>query len=465
MVAYPFPPYLWVPGASVRLVKFLKYMSRQRPNWDIDVITAGYGNDECNMPHLADDLLTEVPQSINIFRVTDPAYAKGGRFFSPGLKIRHSTKQAIVRIMKQIPRVKHHLKKMKQTMIAKLNIDESIPDSAMRWNDAVLSWISEHSNRKFNLIYVSCPPYSTAVLGLQLKNLLCKPLIIDMKDNWASYMKHHPAERRIKEETLERQVVLSADKVILVTPASLEYYQRRYPKYQRFNLVSNGVDLVDYSDINLETTIPSIFKVTYAGSLGGSIKAIDRNPINFFRAFQRLLQNPMVDPNSCMACFPKHMAPNFWRAVAEMGLERWIKAVPILPMPEFKKHLAESCVLLSINYYEETTLVPGKLYEYWAVGRPILLIEKPGAATQLVKRYNLGLTVDPDDVDGIYLALQNFYQDYISGQRKILNRDSLYQFNREELTRKLCTIIEQCLNRGFTTENWTFNQNIRLEDS
>jgi glycosyltransferase involved in cell wall biosynthesis len=436
MVAYPFPPYMWIPGASIRLIKFIKYMAHQRPYWKIDVITAGYGPSEYTLPRNAEDLLAEVPKSVQVFRVNDPSCVMEK---STLLSMANNhVKQIISSLHRYVS-----IYDKRQHIIKENSTINTIPDQYMAWNDAVMYWLSEHTNQKeYDLIYVSSPPYSTTLLGVQIKKKLHLPLVVDIKDDWTvgPDFEQYPPERRMQERTMEQQMVQNADEVILVTPASLESYRQRYPTYQNFNLITNGVDLEDYKDILLEGQPPK-FKITYAGSLGGH----NRSPINFFKSFKRFLNESKADSNSCEVCFPSNMNPDFWTSVYEMGLEHWVKSIPSLPFDKFKQHLAESCVLLSINYYGRTTLVPGKLYEYWAIGRPILLIEKPGAATELVKKYDLGLTVDPDDIDGIYRALHTLYQDYIYGRIRQLNPEGLEQFSREQLTSRLCSIFERHL--------------------
>ena len=408
MAAYPFPPYMWAPGASIRLVKFLKYMARHRPELAIDVVTAGYGEGEGDLPHMADDLLGEIPDTVRVIRINDPYYLAEGE----GAE---------------------HIAS---------NAGTPIPDRHISWNGAVLEWLVYSARQQhYDVVYVSSPPYSTAVLGVYIKKGLETPLIVDIKDDWNLLWRGYTAERVSEEQTLEREVVQAADEVILVTPASLENYQRRYPSDAHFSLITNGVDLEDFADIDVGTEQPPTFKVTYVGSLGGH----NRSPVNFFKGFQRLLADSDVDASICEACFPAHMNPDFWEAVSQMDLEPWVKGVPILPQDEFKQHLATSAVLLTINYYGATTLVPGKLYEYWAVGRPVLLIEKPGIATDLVQKNNLGLTADPDDVEGIYGALRAFHNDYVNGRCKPSNRQGLEEFSRERLTLRLCSLLDRHL--------------------
>jgi len=415
MVAYPFPPRVWVPGASIRLVKFLKYITRLRPSWEIDVVTAGYGAEESSLPLRAADLLGDIPQSVRVIRIADPSYARpeapeaGGRL--PGL-----VRRAVAKAVKPVS-----LRLADRIRPAPPTPADPAPDAQVSWNAAVLAWLDSCPNRPgYDAIYASSPPYSTAVLGAKLSQRTGAPLVVDIKDNWITGRQGHPPERREIEDALEREVIETADRVLCVTAGGLAHYQGHYGEYRdRFHLITNGVDFADYADIDPSQPRQRKFKLTYAGSLGGQ----NRSPVRLFEAFARLLAEPGVRPDDCLACFG------------------------ILPMDQFKQHLADSEVLVSINYHGETTLVPGKLYEYWAAGRPIFLIETPGAATELVERHGLGRTADPDDGEGIYRALRAFYDDWAAGGAPAPPRDGLDQFSRETLTSRLCDVFEQAAGR------------------
>jgi glycosyltransferase involved in cell wall biosynthesis len=439
MVAYPFPPRVWVPGASIRLVKFLKYITRLRPAWEIDVVVAGYGPDEETQPIRAADLLDEVPDSVGVIRLADPAYEQSTEP-NAGARLGHLARRAVAKAVKPISRSLAARIRPAHPVAAEL-----LPDAQVSWNAAVLTWLDSHPDaQSYNVIYASSPPYSTAVLGAKLKQRLGVPLVVDIKDNWLTGRRNHPTERRRVEDELEREVIETADRVLCVTAGGLEHYQEHYAEHrERFELITNGVDLADYADIDPSQPRKRKFKLTYAGSLGGE----NRSPVRLFEAFARLLAEPGIRADECLACFPEHMNPAFWAAVDRLGLKGRVLGSRILPMQEFKHHLADSEALVSINYRGETTLVPGKLYEYWAAGRPIFLIETPGAATELVHRYGLGRAADPDDGEGIYRALRAFYDDWAAGGAPAPPRDGLEQFSREALAARLCDVFEQVAGR------------------
>ena len=79
-----------------------------------------------------------------------------------------------------------------------------------------------------------------------------------------------------------------------------------------------------------------------------------------------------------------------------MGLSAVVKELGFLPRNDLLRFMKASDMLLVINYEGFSTLIPGKIYEYWAVGGPpILLLSCPGAAASLIEQHSLGLTVDP----------------------------------------------------------------------
>jgi glycosyltransferase involved in cell wall biosynthesis len=104
--------------------------------------------------------------------------------------------------------------------------------------------------------------------------------------------------------------------------------------------------------------------------------------------------------------------------------------------------MKQSDLLLVINYEGFSTLIPGKIYEYWAVGGPpILLLSCIGAASTLVKEYNLGLTVDPSDVAGIEKAILTVYHQSMSDLPMRINTNGVEAYGRQALTRKLAQVL------------------------
>jgi hypothetical protein len=101
-------------------------------------------------------------------------------------------------------------------------------------------------------------------------------------------------------------------------------------------------------------------------------------------------------------------------------------------------------LLVVINYERYATLIPGKLYEYWAVGGPpILLLSCPGAAASLVEQHSLGVTVDPSDVGGIQDAILTAYRRKSSGRPLRIKTDGIEPYDRRALTGQLAQLLSR----------------------
>ncbi len=99
-------------------------------------------------------------------------------------------------------------------------------------------------------------------------------------------------------------------------------------------------------------------------------------------------------------------------------------------------------LLLAINYEGFSTLIPGKIYEYWAVGGPpILLLSCPGAAASFVEQHSLGLTVDPSDVAGIQQAILTVYRQSKTAAPLRVSTAGIEAYDRQALTRKLAQVL------------------------
>ncbi len=94
-----------------------------------------------------------------------------------------------------------------------------------------------------------------------------------------------------------------------------------------------------------------------------------------------------------------------------MGLCGVVKELGFLPRGDLFRCMHASDMLVAINYEGYATLIPGKIYEYWAVGGPRYCCSVVLALRRVfVEQHGLGLTVDPSDVAGIEDAILTAYR-------------------------------------------------------
>jgi glycosyltransferase involved in cell wall biosynthesis len=285
-----------------------------------------------------------------------------------------------------------------------------------------------------------------------LKLLTGKPLILDFRDDWIGTPWYHSRPSIIQkiESSLENWVVKIADKVILVTEWSRRSFQARYPKQpvEKFILIPNGCDLSDFAMPN-SLPVPSPngrFTILHTGSLHDS-KSWARSPAPLFQAVYNILQQHPELVEKLRLAFAGDFPEGHHRLADEMGLSSVINVMGYLPHDEVLRLSKAANLLLAINYEGFATLIPGKIYEYWAVGGPpILLLSCPGAAANFVEQHGLGITVDPSDIAGIQQAILNVYYQSEAGTPLRVKTTGIEAYDRQALSRKLAQVLSHASN-------------------
>jgi glycosyltransferase involved in cell wall biosynthesis len=243
---------------------------------------------------------------------------------------------------------------------------------------------------------------------------------------------------------MEKWAVKTADKVILVTEWSRQAFLNRYSREPRnkFILIPNGCDLEEFSGVECRhNQVHSKFTILHAGSLNVS-KFWGRDPSGLFDAMHNLLcQNPELAEKFNLV-FAGDLPEEYLRAAKEKGISRMIRVLGHLPHREVLRLMKSADVLLAINYDGWSTLIPAKVYEYWAVGGPpILLLSCPGAAEMFVREHHLGFTADPSDARGIAQALMEIYRQSETISPIRVNTNGIEMYDRRGLTRELVQVL------------------------
>jgi glycosyltransferase involved in cell wall biosynthesis len=132
--------------------------------------------------------------------------------------------------------------------------------------------------------------------------------------------------------------------------------------------------------------------------------------------------------------------------VHSLGLEQNISPIRYLSHREALKEMMRSHLLL-LTIFKKTNeeIITGKVFEYLASGKPILLISSEGEAARIIRSLNRGIVVNNHDIQGIQKAISNYYQKFQEGKIKFSDPLSLPQFDREKLTGKLADVFSELI--------------------
>jgi len=432
MIAHVFPPFQSV-GHSIRVVKFIKYLPAL--GWLPVVLTIDDRMEyEDHRKQGSESSLSDIPQEVSIYRTVagEPSLEYLEKEIRYGQ--RNWLSAVIVKVFGGARRWAFRNLLLPDWHVAWL------PFAVRRGRQIVRS-------EGIDVIFATCPPHSATLVGACLKRLTGKPLILDFRDDWIDTPRHHSRSRtmRMIHRRLESWVVKTADKVILVTDWSKDAFLKRYPKEpgDKFILIPNGCELADFAVLNSMPTVArnGSFTILHAGSLNDS-ENWTRTPTTLFQAAQHILQQQPELVKKMTLAFTGFLPERQRGFVKEMGLSSVVKELGFLPRRDLLSLMNASEMLLVINYEGFSTLIPGKIYEYWAIGGPpILLLSCAGAAASLVERHGLGLAVDPFDVVGIQQAILTVYRQSKTAAPLRVSTTGIEAYDRQALTRKLAEVL------------------------
>jgi glycosyltransferase involved in cell wall biosynthesis len=432
VLARVFPPFRSV-GHSIRMVKFIKYLPAL--GWLPSVLTIDDRRElEFDRKQGSETLLAEIPQEVSIYRTAagEPSW----RFLEKEREF--GRRNLLTRVAAKL------LGGARRWLFRNV----LLPDRFILWLPFALQRGRQIARSEgIEVIFATCPPYSATVIGALLKLVTGKRLVLDFRDDWLdtpSYRSMPPIARLVS-RWMERWVVGLADKVVLVTDWSRNAFLDRYPTEApaKFILVPNGCDLGEFAVLGPLITMPRNprFTILHAGSLSDS-KHWARTPATLFQALHSIVQRQPWMAQELNLAFTGFLPEGARQLVSDLDLSGVVTELGFLPRDEFIRFMQASDLLVVINYEGFATLIPGKIYEYWAVGGPpIILLSCAGAAASLVAKHSLGITVDPSDVAGIEDAILMAYHRSKSTTPMRLSTAGIESYDRQALTRQLAQTL------------------------
>ena len=327
-----------------------------------------------------------------------------------------------------------------------------IPDARIGWyRSAVKEAMKIMKEYPISMIYSSSPPYTVSVIARKVSKKSGVPFVAGFRDPWSGFEVSAPKRwllPRMIDENLERSVFHDAKMIDVawkgITCDALAKYSDLAE--EKFIHIPNGFDSADYSEHEIhkraERKRGEKFIITYSGSLYGP-----RNPKNFFRAIELLLDRNEIDPNKLHLRFVGRMGDDLRYMFEAPKIKPLVEKLDYVPHSKAVELISDSDALLLIvdDIPSVEHIVPGKVYEYLGAMRPILAIAQPnGAIGELLKETHGGEAVAQNDIEGQARVIKSFYSSWLNGNSPSSEMDAnaISQYERREATRKLAEVFD-----------------------
>ena len=285
-----------------------------------------------------------------------------------------------------------------------------VPDENATWAvTAIPAGIRLVRQHGIDVVLSTSPPPSTHLIAAAIARATGARWVADLRDSLVAHA-HRRADSvatRAKAATHRRvaQLVASrADAITCVSEAISEETRALTPR-GRVATIPNGCDFDDVA--GLEHRPSGRFRLTHTGSFFGR-----RDP----RPFLQALHDSGLD---VVARFLGDFrdADRQWAAGLELG-DR-LELIPYAPRSESLALQRDSEALLLLIPEaggRGRGILSGKVFEYIAVGRPILAVVPPdGAAAELIRETGAGVVAPSDDPTAIRAALEELHSRWRDG--------------------------------------------------
>jgi glycosyltransferase involved in cell wall biosynthesis len=280
-----------------------------------------------------------------------------------------------------------------------------VPDENATWAiTAIPAGIRIVREHEIDVVVSTSPPPSAHLIAAAVARATGTRWVADLRDSLVAHA-HRRADTlgtRAKSSMharVARLVAARADAVTCVSDAIAEETRPLEPRGPVV-AIANGCDFDDVA--GLERHPSQRFRITHTGSFFGR-----RDP----RPFLLALRDSELD---IAARFLGDFRPADRAWAAHLGLGDRLQLLPYAPRVESLALQRDSEALLLLIPEaggRGRGVLSGKVFEYLAVGRPILAVVPPdGAAAELIRATGAGLVAPPDDTDAIGAALHELHR-------------------------------------------------------
>jgi glycosyltransferase involved in cell wall biosynthesis len=439
LVSYHFPP---VGGAGVqRPVKFVKYL--REFGWDPTVLVA----ENPSVPVFDPSLVKDLPEALRLIRARtlEPAYAaKQSLAGQPG----RSTWSPL-RWVRQMVRG-----------AASLALQ---PDPQVLWLPAAYRAARRAlAATPHSAILATAPSYSNLLLGAWLKRQTGLPLVLDYRDEWdlsSHYLEHSRRDiwSQTVQQRMQRWILRQADAIVATTRRSTAHLlerARQAGSHAFGACVYNGFDPCDFEpSLEINATIPRSerFRIVYTGTLWNLTSIA---PV--VTALEQLLaERPdLAEQIELVAVGRKTpeqaalLARLNGTAVRLVTVDYCDHETAIAWMQS-----ADALLLLLTDGPGADRVAPAKLFEYLAVGRPILGVVPNGETAEIVSRFWPSGHQPPENPEAIARWVAGAVAAKGSAAESVRplgeeERQTADAFSRRRLTQELAGILDRVSRSG-----------------
>jgi len=306
----------------------------------------------------------------------------------------------------------------------------------MRWMtpDRLVGWVSPAAKlgrtavreHKTDILYSSGPPWSNHLVAGKIVAATGLPWVADFRDPWVGNTfrpgRSGDTWAGRKHRILELDVYQKTNLVIFNTDRARDDAVNRIGDFlaEKSVVIPNGFDPENFNNLqtnslpaNKRTPHQSApLQMLHTGAFYGK-----RNVDSLLAVIGELKHTGEITAKDLQLGLIGSVRPHEQKLIDHHSIGDIATQTPPIPHKQCLQQLVKADVLLLVQT-EAPLCVPGKLYEYIAIGKPILTLAADGATADLVAKEDLGPCVDPTDCSQLKDVLLNLLRQHRCGEVK-----------------------------------------------
>jgi glycosyltransferase involved in cell wall biosynthesis len=304
-----------------------------------------------------------------------------------------------------------------------------VPDARIGWYFSAVKIGSAYLDKKnIDAIITIGPPHSTHLVGMKLSKKFKIPHIPVFIDPWVDIIYYKEFKRSkptlLLDNYLEKRVLQNSNSAVFVTQSMQDDYIRKYPFLDnKSNVLYWGYDEEDFNNINSEIQGDEE-TIVHAGNIFDF-----QNTPEFWKQVKSEIDNG----RKLKIKFIGTVSPGIRQTIENNGLNTYTEYMGFLPYSEMLKELSRASYLLVCS--TEPRHVPGKLFEYLRIGKPIIAFGNNNREVKsILEKTNSGeMFCYNQDVKDFFNTADKIKTDY----------SKIKTFNRENIAKTLAEILNK----------------------
>lgn len=287
-----------------------------------------------------------------------------------------------------------------------------------------------------DIVYCTVPYITLACVGAKLKKKYKNIKLVEEIRDIISGNEIMESQQQFLERCLirkaEKKVLSKVDDFIFLTRHIKEYYCDKYkmnPSMSSGAVITNSYDPDDfnYDSSNEEYASTSDCMIfSHVGSFYGS-----RNPINLVQALGELIvDNPQYMDKvvfQFVGSISDEVIVKINELIEKYNLSRNIKIIGKVPYNIALKYLKSSNINILITHESGSGYaIPGKLFDYIAVGNPVLALTNDDLVKEIIEEEKIGFICSNTDILRIKSTLKEIMENASNSSKKTVKRSEKY---------------------------------------